>query len=78
MVRLGYDWRTFTQRIEAWASIDKELCTVVDRLGAMGYRHTLEAELRLVRIEGDHGECDFTELLPEFGEKGVVTIVDAT
>lgn len=69
---------TFVHQITAWTPIDKELCGVVDRLGVVGYRHTLEAELRVYKVEGDQGEYDFTKLLPEFSEKGVVTIVDAT
>ena len=77
-MRYVHDWETFALRTEAWASIDKELCELVDRLGATGYRHTLEAELRLTGIKGDRGEYDFAKFLPEFREKGAVTIVDVT
>ena len=59
---------------EVWASIDKELCGVVNLLSAVGYRHTLEAELRLRRIKGNYGKYDFTKFLPKFREKRVVTI----
>jgi hypothetical protein len=61
--------------MEAWTSIDKRLCELVDQLRETGYRHTLEVELRLMKIRGDPGKYDFTKFLPEFGEKGVVTIV---
>ena len=57
-----------------WALIDEALCRLVDRLRAMGYRHTLEAELRFTQIEEDPGEFDFTMVLPEFRQKGIVTI----
>ena len=52
------------------------MCEVVDRLRAMGHRHTLEVELRFSRVEGDSGGNDFTNILPRFEEKGVVTIID--
>ena len=55
--------------------IDKELCRLVDRLRATGYRHTLEVELRLTKIGHDVRKCVFTKFLPEFREKGIVTIV---
>ena len=58
--------------------IDKQLCELVDRLRAKGYCHNLEAELQFRRSGGypDTIECDFSGVLPEFREKGVVTIVD--
>ena len=56
--------------------IDKQLCGLVDRLRAVGYRHTLEVELRLMAIVDDSGECEFANFLPNFREKGNVTIVD--
>lgn len=59
--------------MEAWASIDEELCRLVDRLCAMGYRHTLEVELRLEEIPGGPRKYGFTEFLHKFREKGVVT-----
>ena len=47
----------------------KQLCEVVDRLRAMGPRHTLEVQL-LSRVEGDSSENDLTKILPRF-EEGV-------
>lgn len=70
-----HKWKIFSQRMGAWGLIDKQLCELVDRLCFMGYRHTLEAELRLAEIEGKPGEYDFTGFLPEFRAKGVVTVV---
>jgi len=67
------DWG---QYLEEWALIDRQLCELVDRLRATGYRHVLEVELRLTET-GDPGENDFTEFLPKFREKGVVIVVDA-
>ena len=62
--------------MKAWTSIDEQLCGLVDRLNAMGYLHTLEAEVRLTVIGGYHTvEHDFAKLLPKFREKGVVTII---
>ena len=62
--------------VEHWlVFIDKQLCRLVDRLSAMGYRHTLEAQGRVKTVGGR--EYDFTKILPEFREKGVVTVVDA-
>jgi hypothetical protein len=71
------DCRIFAQRMEAWAPIDKLLCELVDRLRETRYRHTLEVELRLTYMEDDPGEYDFIKFLPEFREKGIVTIKDA-
>ena len=65
------------QRREAWVLIDKQLCQLVDRLCVMGHRHTLEVELRLTEIGNDPEKYDFTNLLLEFREKGVVTVIDA-
>ena len=63
--------------MSARAWIDVKLCGLVDQLRAMGYRHTLEVELRLtLGIGGGPEECDFSRFLPEFREKGVVTVVD--
>ena len=61
--------------MEGWVFIDKRLCGLVDRLRAMGYHHTLEAEVRLTEMGDDSGEYDFTTFLPEFRQKGIVTIV---
>ena len=76
-VRYMKDWNIFARQPEGRAFVDEQLCGVVDRLRAMGYRHTLEAELRLTDIGGDPGKYDFTIFLPEFREKGIVTIIDA-
>jgi len=70
------NWRIFARKMEGWHSIDKQLCRLVDRLRSTGYRHTLEVELRPVEIGGDFGECDFTKLLPEFRENGIVIVTD--
>lgn len=67
----------FNQQAEVWALIENRLCGLVDQLRARGYRHTLEAELRLIIRVGDLGMYDFTTIFPEFREKGVVTIIDA-
>ena len=77
LLRYTYSWTSFAQQTEGWASIDKALCGLVDRLSTEGYRHTLEAQLRLrgIRYDGKH---DFTKFLPEFREKGVVTVIDAS
>ena len=73
-----HDRATFERRMENWGLIDNQLCGLVDRLRATGYCHTLEVELRLTGIYDDPGNYDFTKFLPGFGEKGVVTIIDAT
>lgn len=71
------DWTDPARQVNAWARIDGQLCGLVDHLHAMGYRHTLEAELRLrPGVGGGPEECNFSRLLPEFREKGVVTVVD--
>jgi len=74
LAQQGYDRRDFSLPIGRRGSVDKRLCGVVDRLRAMGYCHTLEVELRFTWVEGDLD--DFTTVLSEFREKGVVTIVD--
>jgi len=63
--------------------MDNELCWLVDRLRGMGYYHTIEVELRLGKLGqsdiyhgDDPGGYDFTQFLPRFREKGVVTILD--
>lgn len=70
-------WSTPAERTEARTLIDGQLCGLVDRLRAMGYRHTLEAELRLTANGDDPGKDGFTSFLPRFKEKGIVTITDA-
>jgi len=76
-VSYTHGWNLFSRGMEVWASTDKLLCGLVARLGRAGYRHTLEVELRLMETEVDFSEHDFTKFLPEFREKGVVTITDA-
>lgn len=76
LVRQARDWGVFTRLTREWVLIDEQLCGLVDRLCVTGYRHTLEVELRFTDIWGDFGEYDFTKVLPEFREKGVVTIID--
>jgi len=59
-----------------WGIVDEQLRVLVDRLHGMGYRRTLEVELRLAKIRGDLGRDQFTKFLPAFGEKGIVTVID--
>jgi len=68
--------RIFALRIEAWDLIDEQLCELVARLGWAGYRHTLEVEVRFAEVEDDPRKYEFTEFLPKFKEKGIVTIID--
>ena len=44
----------------------------------MGYRNTLEVELRIHEVVSYHGmkHVNFTNVLPKFKEKGVVAVVD--
>ena len=63
--------------MEAPTLLDQQLCKLVDRLCAMEYRFTLEAEFQLTNIGDDSREYDFTLFLPEFSEKGIMIIVDA-
>ena len=74
-VRYTRDWGVLTERMDAWALVDQQLCRLVDRLHARGYRHTLEVELRLAKVGGDPGGYKFTKFLPEFREKGLVAIM---
>ena len=69
-------WWVVARRAEDWALLDNQLCGLVNRLRVMGYRHALEAELQFIHVEGNPEACDFTKFLPEFREKGVVTIID--
>ena len=64
------NWRIFLRWTESWASVDKRFCELVDRLRAMGHRHTLEVELRFTHTEGNLSEVCFTKFLPGFREKG--------
>jgi len=70
--------RVLLRRMELWASIDRQLCELVDRLRTTGHCHTLEVELRFTHTEGDLSEICFTKFLSGFREKGVVTVIDAT
>ena len=63
--------------VGAWALLGEELCGLVDRLRAAEYRHTLGVELRITGIGGGYEGYDFAEFLPEFRERGVVTVADA-
>ena len=67
----------FAREIESWDLIDAHLCSLMDRLHAVGYRLTLEVELRLMKTGDFPGKLGFARLLPAFREKGVVTITDA-
>ena len=71
-----YDWTGSLRRMELWAWIDTQLSELVDRLRAMGHSHTLEAELRFTRLEGNLSEYNFTKFLPQFREKGVLIVID--
>ena len=72
------DWARVARYTEDWGLVDRQLCELVNRLRATGYGHTLEAELRLMAVEGDDesGKYDFTKFLPKFRERGDVAIVD--
>lgn len=75
LMRWLCDLAGYPSLTEVWASIDKRLCDLVDRLRAMGHRYTLEAELRLIHSLGDLDKHDFTKVLPGFREKGIVTVI---
>ena len=70
-------WRIVGRPADSdWTLVDNQLCELVDRLRAMGYRHTLEAELRFLNMIGNPEIRDFNTFLPKFGEKGVVTVIN--
>lgn len=71
------DQETFAPDKEKWTLIDEQLCRLVDWLRARGCHRTLEVELRLKRAGEFPIKRCFTELLPAFREKGVMTITDA-
>ena len=73
-----HDRVDFARQVEDWGFVDKQLCELVGRLRATGYRHILEVELRLMAVDDEPGDWDFTKFLLEFREKGVVTVIDAT
>ena len=62
---------------EDWVLVDNQLCELLFRLRAMGYRHTLEVELQFLKVRGNPEKRGFTKLLPRFREKGIVTVVNA-
>lgn len=66
------DWGILTSRA---GLIDKELCRLVDRLRAAGYRRTLEVELRLLSVVCNPARYEFSKVFPGFEEKGVVSII---
>ena len=68
-----YDWGIL---ISEAGLIDRDLCGLVDRLRAAGYRRTLEVELRLTVMGDGPEEYDFAICFPGFEEKGAVTVVD--
>jgi len=72
-----FDGNSSPEGTGRWTWIDEELCRLVDRLCAMGYCHTLEAELRFLRTTRVTKEHGLTKVLPKFKEKGVVTVFDA-
>ncbi|KAF9780738.1 hypothetical protein BJ322DRAFT_278963 [Thelephora terrestris] len=59
----------------SWASIDRHLCDLLDRIGRAGYRHTLAVEFRPYEDGGGRKQNLF-ELLPEFGKRGIVTVAE--
>ena len=70
-------WLNIPSEMKRWASIDEQMCGLVDRLRAMGYCHTLEAEVRLRPEVGDALTIEkISRLLPKFREKGIVSVVD--
>jgi hypothetical protein len=71
------DWRTSPPRMEGWDLIDEQLCGLVDRLCATGYRYTLEVEMESMKAEGSPEYDNFTKVFPKFREKGIVTVIDA-
>ena len=66
----------FSQGVDVWTSIDKQLCELVARLARRGYRRSLEVEFQFPGGEKDLRECDLTKFLLEFKDKvkGVVNI----
>jgi len=77
-VTYTFHWSPTPEGSGRWNWVDEQLCGLVDRLGVMGYHRTLEAELRFDKIAGGLGEHGFTNVLPEFKEKGVVTFIDTS
>ena len=75
-VRYTFQGTSSPEGTGRWTWIDEELCGLADRLRATGYRHTLEAELRFLRITDGTEEHGLTEVLPKFKEKGLVSVFD--
>lgn len=77
-VKHAPSWELYPGEWSRWSWVDKQLCGLAERLRTMGYGHTLEAELRIENIAGYLGleHANFTNILPEFKEKGVLTVVD--
>ena len=71
-------WWVVRRPVEDWALVDDQLCELVDRLCAMGYRHTLKAELRFFDVRDDPKIHNYATFLPKFREKGTVTVVNTT
>ena len=57
-------------KVEDWALADKQSREPVNRLHVIGYRHTLEAEVRLTEIRDVFGRYNFTKVFPEFTVRG--------
>lgn len=75
-VKYVFDWDTFLLQTDVWASIGKQSYRLVDRLGVMGYCHTLEVELWFEEIVDEPGMYDFGNFWTWFKREGVVTILD--
>ena len=59
----------------SWEPFDGMICGLVDRLQALGYKHTLEVEFRANCVELG-GEMRQENFLPKFREKGRVRVVE--
>ena len=71
-------WGPSPEGADRWTWVDEQLCGLVDRLRAMGYRDTLEVELRFGKIADNPEKHEFANVLPKFKEKGAVTVVDTS
>jgi len=76
-VRYTFQGSSSPEGTGEWVWIEEELCRLADRLRATGHHHTLEVELRFLRITDGTEEHGLTKVLPKFKEKGVVTVFDA-
>ena len=62
-----------------WSSLDTGLSSLVDRLRASGYEHTLELQFQLdPKIAEAHLKLDQDTFFPRFRKKGRVTLLDPT